>query len=186
MTSPQEAHYGINIIFHIWILFTLLTILFFTFISSIEKQTVTRELNSVIKTNIPKFLNTIHEIEYKYGVPIVWSKVNDISNKIKNKYNGPDPSISEHNNNLMKTAIYISSGLLLIIIASILYFTVYKKFDIHLKYILLDNLFIFVFIGVIELLFFMNVVFKYSPVNNSDMTAQLIKRTKYHVNQQLN
>lgn len=185
MISPKEAHYGINLGFHIWILFTFLTIFFFTFISRKEKESVTRELNSAINTNMPDVLDSIDEMDSKFGIPIDWGKVNNAAENIKNKYNGPDPEISKHNNNLIKTSVLICGGLLIVLIGFIVYFTYYKKYDIKLGSILIENFFIALFVGIIELLFFLNIALKYAPVTTSDMVNQLVDRTEYHIDKEL-
>lgn len=186
MISPEEAHYGVNLGFHIWILFTFLTILFFTFISRKEKDSVTKELNSAIDDNVPDVLDSIDKMSGEFGIPVNWSKVNTMAENIKKKYNGPDPDIEKHNKGLIKTAVLICAGLLLVLICAVLYFTYYKKFDIHIKTILIENFFIAVFVGLIELLFFLNIALKYSPVTTSDMINQLVDRSEYHINQELN
>ena len=96
-----------------------------------------------------------------------------------------DPSIDAHNKRLIKIAVIICGGLLLILIGAIVYFTVYKKMDIGLGTILLENFVIAVLIGIIEAVFFLNVALKYSPITTSDMMNQLIDRTEYHINEQL-
>ena len=91
--------------------------------------------------------------------------------------NKPDPSIDAHNKRLIKIAVIICGGLLMILIGAIVYFTVYKKMDIGLGTILLENF-------VIAAVFFLNVALKYSPITTSDMMNQLIDRTEYHMNEQ--
>ena len=186
MISPEQAHYGINLGFHIWILFTFLTIFFFTFIARKEKETVTRELNSAISKNVPSIMDNIDNMDKSIGNKVDWSKVNKMANKIEEKYgNKPDPNIDAHNNKLIKISIIICSVLLVVLIGAIVYFTVYKNMDIGLGIILLENLCIAIFVGIIEAIFFLNVALKYAPVTTSDMMNQLIDRTEYHINEQL-
>lgn len=186
MISAEQAHNGINIGFHILILFTFLTILFFTFIAGKERDSVTKELNNSIRKNIPVVMDNIDTINQKIGSKLDWGTVNDMANKIEERYgNKPDPEIDIHNKKLVKKAVIICCVLLFIIICAILYFVVYKKMDIKLGTILLENFFIFVFVGIIEVLFFLNIVLNYSQVTTSDMMNQLIDRSEYHINEQL-
>ena len=166
MITPEQARHGINLGFHIWILFTFLTIFFFTFIAQKERDAVTKELNNAINKNVPAVMDNIYKMNKRLG-------------------NKPDPSIDAHNKRLIKIAVIICGGLLLILIGAIVYFTVYKKMDIWLGTILLENFVIAVLIGIIEAVFFLNVALKYSPVTTSDMMNQLIDRTEYHINEQL-
>jgi hypothetical protein len=185
MISPEQAHHGINIGFHILILFTFLTILFFTFISYKERDSITKELNKAISKNIPVVMDNIDKINQKIGNKFDWGPVKDMVNKIEERYgNIPDTTI-DHDKKLIKRAVIICCFLFFIIICAIVYFVVYKKMDIGLGTILLENFFIFVFIGIIEVLFFLNVALKYSPITTSDMMNQIIDRSEYHINEQL-
>lgn len=186
MISPEKAHHVINLGFHIWILFTFLTIFFFSFISRKERDMVTSELNNAITKNVPTIMDNIDKMNQKSGNIIDWNVVDQLANKIEKKYGDkPDPKIDEHNRHLVKMSIIICSVLLVILIGAILYFTVYKKMEIGLDTILLENFFIFIFVGIIEAIFFLNVALKYAPVTTSDMMNQIIDRTEYHVNEQL-
>lgn len=186
MITPEQAHHGINLGFHILILFTFLTIFFFTFIAQKERDAVTKELNNVINKNVPAVMDNIDKMNKRLGNKLDWGQVNDMANKIEEKYgNKPDPSIDAHNKRLIKIAVIICGCLLLILIGAIVYFTVYKKMDIGLGTILLENFVIAVLIGIIEAVFFLNVALKYSPVTTSDMMNQLIDRAEYHINEQL-
>ena len=181
MISPEQAHDGINLGLHVWILFTFLTIFFFTFISRKEKEAVTRELNIAIKSSVPIVLDNIDNINKKIGGHINWQKVSDVGKKIEQKYKGPDPAIKKHNKKLIEIAILVCIILFILLIGAILYFVVYKKYDIGLKTILIDNFIVAIFIGIIEALFFLNIALKYSPVTTSDIVNQIITRTEYHI-----
>ena len=182
MISPEQVHYGINIGLHSWILFTFLTILFFTFISRKEEHTITHELNSSINKSIPAILN---KLDSNIDTKIDWKKVYDKVEKLKTRDDGNSPDIKKHNSNLLKTTIAISCSILLVIIAIIIYFTYYKQYDIKLKSIIIENLSVFLFIGIIELLFFIKIAFNYTPVTTTDMVNQLADRSAYNINQEL-
>jgi hypothetical protein len=186
MITGKEAHHGINLGFHIWILFTFLTIFFFTFISRKEKDAVTRELNDAISNSVPEVLTGVDNITQEFGGKISWGKINNFAKKIEKKYNGPDPAIAQHNNKLIITSVIICIVLLVLLICTMLYFSYYKKLDIEMGIILVDNFFIAVFVGIIELLFFMNIALKYTPVTTYDMVNQIIDRAEYHINEELN
>jgi hypothetical protein len=167
-------------------LFTFLAIFFFTFISRKEKDVVTSELNNAIKKTVQNVMDNIDKMNQKYGNKLNWGDVNDIAKKIEKKYgNKPDPAIEKHNKKLFNIFIIVCVSLFVILVCSIIYFTIYKKMNIGLSIILLENFLIAVFIGIIEALFFLNVALKYSSVTTSDMVAQIIDRTEYHINEQL-
>lgn len=182
MVSSENAHHAINLGLHVWILFTFLTIFFFTFISRKESESITNELNNAIDNYVPTILDSIDKIDKKIGYVTDWKKVNDIAKKIETKNN---INIKDHNKKLIKTSIIISIIILLVLICVIIYFKFYKKYDIGLKIILYENLAIFTCIGIIELMFFLNVALKYSPVTESDMVTQVVDRVEYKINEQL-
>jgi len=186
--TPKQVHHGINISIHVLILFTFLTIFFFTFISVKEKKLVTDELNSAVNDNIPKLLDKIDEINKKRGSgsSVDWNKINDFAVNIQKKYNNkPDPNIKKYNDKLFNISIGICLGMLVLIISTISYFTLYKKYDIGLKSILIDNFIITILIGIVEAFFFISVAFKYVPVTASDMFTQIIDRLEYNINKQM-
>jgi hypothetical protein len=187
MVSPEQVHKAVNLGFHVLILFVFLTIFFFTFIVKKERDAITSELNSAIDENIPTILDSIDQMNTKIGGKTIdWSQVDKISKKIDSKYNNkPDPDIEEHNKKLVRNSIIICSILLLILVGSISYFSLYKKYDIGLKEILIDNLLIAIFVGIVEAIFFINIASKFSPITASDMVTQLIDRTEYQINKQL-
>ena len=188
MITPNQAHHGINMGLHICILFTFLTILFFMVISKAETKATGKELTKVVQKYIPKALNYIDKSDKKIFQPngiIVWDEVDNLATKLDQKYNGSDPKIAQHNKQLLIKTIIIGGILWLVLIGLIVYFTVYKKYDIQLKSILIDNFFIFTFVGIIEVLFFTNIAIKYIPVTSADMTNSLIDRVNYHVKKQL-
>jgi hypothetical protein len=186
MISPRQVHRGINIGVHMWILFTFLTIFFFTFISRKEKDVVTHELNNAINHNIPLIMDNIDKTNQTISNNIKWDYVTNMANKIQKKYgNKPDPDIDIHNKKLIKISAIICGSLFLIIVGFIMYFSIFKKMDIGLGVILFDNFIISIFIGIIEALFFLYIAMQYSPVTTSDMMNQIIDRTEYQINRQL-
>ena len=167
----DPVHISNNILFYIY--------------SSERKRCRNKRIKQVINKNVPAVMDNIDKMNKRLGNKLDWGQVNDMANKIEEKYgNKPDPSIDAHNKRLIKIAVIICGGLLLILIGAIVYFTVYKKMDIGLGTILLENFVIAVLIGIIEAVFFLNVALKYSPITTSDMMNQLIDRTEYHMNEQ--
>ena len=185
MISTKQAHSGINIGFHILILFTFLTIFFFTFIAHKERDTITYELKRAINKNMSIIMDNIDKMNQKINNKIDWNLVYELVNKIEKKYRDKSDPTIDHNRQLLKLSIIICIIIMITLIGSILYFTVYKKIDIGLGKILFENFFIFIIVGIIEVFFVLNVSLKYSPVKPSDMINQIIDRTEYHVNEKL-
>jgi len=182
MITPENAHKFVNIAIHMWILFVFLTIFFFTFISKTEEKVINNELSNVIKNELPVFLKTLDKIG---GNNIPWKQVNNTAQTIKDKYNGKDPKVRQHNKKILKISISICSIGFVFIAAIILYFTVHLKYNIGLKEILFETIVTTVMIGILEAIFFLNIAIKYSPVKPSQLLSNILNRLKYQLNKQL-
>ena len=188
MNDNKLAHHIINIGVHVLILFIFLTIFFFSYISRQEKKKVTKEINSSIKKSIPSLLDNIDHISNEIGYDVDWyavkKKAIDVKRKVKTKDGkvSENPVIKKHDSKLLKTSIGICIGLFVLIIGSIIYFTFYKRQDIGLKDILIDNLIIALAVGTMEAMFFNKIAMNYSPIVKSDMSNEIVDRLKYNIN----
>ena len=186
MISPSDAHMGINIGFHVLILFFFLTMLFFAFISKKEKDAISKELNNVIEDQIPIVLQNIDDTNKKFGKgDLPWDKINSIAEKMKKQKIGSEQQMNSHNKNLKIISGIIISVLLIGLITAILYFSKYKKYNIHLGSILLENFIIFIFVGIIEVAFFLMIALNYVPATTTDMVNTIIDRFEYRINKNI-
>ena len=188
MISEDTAHKGINIGFHMVILCIFLTILFFTYISKREENVISKEFSKAINENVPSVLNSIDKFDKEILPPhgnINWKDVDKIADKIEDKYKDKDPEVIKNNKKLLLIAIIMCVILAIITISGILYFGVYKGYNLHLKVILMENAVIAVFIGIIEILFFQYIASEYVPVNKSQLADNLINRIEYNINNQI-
>ena len=60
-----------------------------------------------------------------------------------------------------------------------------KNYNIGLLEILKENLLVFFLVGTIELLFFIYIALKYSPVKSSDISNNIIDRIEYNIKNKL-
>ena len=182
MISPQTVHKFVSITIHMWLLFVFLTTFFYLFISKTEQKVINNELSNIIQTEMPVFLKQIDNIG---GDKIPWNEINTFAQKIKDKYNGKDTKIAKHNKKILNIAISICVVGLVFIVASILYFTKYLKYDIGLKEIIFETLTVTILVGIFEAIFFLNIALKYSSIKPSQLTSNIIDRLKYQLNKQL-
>ena len=181
MNKFNTPHFIINNLFHVLILLTFLTIIFFTFISKKEEDTVSRELNSVINNQVPSMLDNLNDLDGKLNNSIKWENLSKVADKLDDKYKGDDQSIKKHNDKLLQTSVILCSIVFIIIILLIIYYKVINNYNIGLLEILKENISVFFLVGIIELLFFINVALKYSPVKSSDMSNIIIDRIEYNI-----
>ena len=151
----------VNILLHVLILFTILSVIFWLVISKVESKSITDELNN----NINNYLDTFN------GNESMETFSNDFSEPLsvlENMYSDPDEVTETNNSWLFKTnMLYIL--ILVVIIASILLTMRYTCgiTDFPILHILKENMVIFLFIGIVEVWFFLNIGMKFIPTKPS-------------------
>ena len=93
-------------------------------------------------------------------------------------YSKPNKEVSENNKWLYKILAVSNGFLLAIIITSIVMIKLTCNQCVPIKYILIENLLIFLFVGIVEFLFFTQIAFKYIPIQPSMMINTFIDKLK--------
>jgi hypothetical protein len=184
LTSNEKiAHNIVNIGLHVVVLFLFLTLFFFIYISRKEKDGISNELSSVIQDSSTGILDTL--VSSDVAGYIDWNILYSVAGQLKQKNIQNDPSTDENNKKLINKSIILNIILFVLLIILILYFTLYKNYDIHLCDIIIENFLIFIFVGVVEYIFFTRVALKYSSVTSSDMAINIIDRMKYQISNKI-
>ena len=179
MVTLKQANYSLNISLHVLILFSFLTIFFFAFISHLEQKSVDDALTSAINSQVGQLLDNLD----KYApsdAKIDWKTINDIAEKIQKDAAGALPEVKQNHHRLLIVGISMIAGLFALFSGMYVYFGVYKGMNIGWKRILLENLIVFGFVGVIEFLFFTKIAIKYVPVTPDLLSKTILDRVKYH------
>ena len=168
--NGQVIDIGINVIFHMAILFSILSIFFIFYASKIISQAFERELNSMIKQNINKTLNKLPNNQQE-TIKAILGPV-DFSRIIK-YYSQTDKTVKVYNDWLFKTVIIVN---ILLFILVVLVITTANKlcYDVNLGHLLTENLIIFTGIGIIEFAFFKFIALRYVPAPPSLMIKTII------------
>ena len=179
MVSQEQANYSINICLHVLILFSFLTIFFFLIISKKEKQSIDRVFDNIINEKVGSLFDNVDNIDKQTNsFTIDWSQVNKVAGKISQKSQGEDPELIENNKKLRNMSIVMVGTLVVILVLLYLYYIFVKKYKINLGHILAENAVIFLFIGAIEYMFFMNIAAKYVPETPEDISNSLLDKIK--------
>lgn len=185
--SSNTLNLIINITLHVLILFSFLTVLYFTVIAPLEKNSFEDEIKNQINSSLVEQLTDMKE-NSKYTkdlCDIVNAKIKDdngdevlIVDQILNNLSDETPVIKEHNKWITGTAIAIISILMIgvIIYVNTLSYTCCKQMNIG--YIIKENIITFIFIGIVEYLFFTQIAFKYVPAPPSTLVNSLIDNFK--------
>ena len=172
---------GINGVFHILILFSFLSVLFFTIIIAIETQTFEEQIQDLSNSSVKEVFKNLSYQDKQRISSIVNADVGGGESPIDiaiERYSKNSDLTLERNMWVKITAVQIISSIFisLIIVLMVLKFTCNK--DIGLFQIVKENIVTFIFIGAVEYLFFVNVALKYIPVLPSTLTTSLIQSFK--------
>lgn len=161
-----------NIALHVIILFTFLTLFFTFYITTLSKDVFKHHIDVIVDGNITDALNNT-STQNKTILKGILSQVPlDKYIKLANK---ETDVITVHNKWLLGTtfAVIITS---VIGISLITMLPTMKKLPLHP--ILVENMISFIFIGLIEYLFFTNIAFKFIPVSPTLLESTMISTIK--------
>lgn len=166
------VNFTANISVHVLFLFSILSLLFIKIISKLESNTINDELKNVIADSINDNYNRLNlnqKIIINEGVKHI-----DFKNLIK--LYGTEDATKRLNNEGVYNSIYTAIILLIVILFIIL--LVSKKLcnNIPFKHILIENIIIFIGVGIIEYLFFKYIILKYIPVKPSFMMDYMVTK----------
>jgi len=180
----KTANYRINVSLHVLILFTFLTVLFFTYISKLEAESITNVLNSAINDNVGKALSKIDNSPQvdKY---IDWDQLNKMAKDIQIEAKGESADVVANHRRLLITGICIITGLFILLISLYTYYYMKGK-NIDTIKIIIENAIVFSFVGGIEFLFFTKIASKYVPVTPDMLSDTILERVKYKLFEYLN
>ena len=182
MVTTTQVNYTLNISLHILILFSFLTIFFFSFISHLEQKSVDEALTSAINGQVGQLLTKLDGFSQDF-INIDWKTINDVAEKIQKDAVGALPAVKKNHRKLLIVGISMIVGLFVIFSSIYVYFGVYKGVNINWKKIVIENLIVFSFVGIIEYLFFTTVASKYVPVTPDLLSKTILDRIKYHFQQ---
>ena len=183
MFTSKQANYSLNISLHVLILFSFLTILFFSYISHLEQRSVDEALTKTINNQIGSLLTAVQQEAPKVGIKehIDWDYLAKVAKTWQSDAVNEFPDVKKNNRNLRVVGICIILGLFIIFCGLCGYFSVVEGITINWKKLLTQNLIIFGFVGIIQLLFFTKVASKYIPVTPDILTKTILDRIKYRL-----
>jgi len=167
--------FGINLYLHSMILFCILTLLFFGYITGLTTKLFDKELEHLTKNAVKQYINEIKQSAiYKYistYIPIA---------QMRQWYDKPYASVEKHNTEL-KYKVYLTIMTLLMVFAILIVSVKCSGRPVSIGHILTENGIAFLFIGIVELLFFTQIAFKYVPVKPSFLSEEFIRIIKQKI-----
>ena len=173
-----NARFGMNAYLHSLILLSILTCFFILYISKLTSGAFTDEVNSIIGDQLGPIVTDIR-VKYNIGQN---NSVTTIINELQETVKKPYDLTESINSGLFNTITSINVILWIFFVIGVLIIRNCSELNnIDIFLVMVENLMVFTFIGVIEYLFFTKVAFKYIPVAPSFISKQFVEmiRTKF-------
>jgi Na+-transporting methylmalonyl-CoA/oxaloacetate decarboxylase gamma subunit len=164
---------AVDLSMHVSFLFLFLSLFFMLYISKLSKHAFDKEIKHNIKKQIKKIVNNKDDKDDKDN------SIEDYINKFPTKkmeevYKGQDPLVANHNEWLFGTVIAANVIMVTFIILIVAILSSLCGHDVRVIELLQKNVVTFIFVGLVEYLFFTQVAFKYIPVLPSVMTTSFV------------
>lgn len=168
----------INILLHVFILFCILSLIFWFVISKLEKKSINDEINNNINNYFNNLKSNLSD-EEKNDASKFLNNNNKLLEILNNMYSKKD-LLNENSNNWLKQTDFLYAFIIFFVLITILITIKYScginNFPIF--GIIKENIVLFIGIGIIELLFFINIGSKYIPNKPSEIIKNTITNFK--------
>lgn len=170
----------INILIHVFVLFVFLYVFFFTFIAKTEEDSLNDQVNDIARNKIPTILKNIDDADKNKVInwQIVKEKAQDIVNNDDITLTN---NIEQNNSSLKFIGAIIAVSILMLTILIYIYYRFVLKKSVNLKRILIENLTVFIFVGLIEFMFFRMTASKYVPIYPNTIGNTIFERIKFNI-----
>ena len=174
MDAPKySTYFSLDIMIHTVILFTFLAAFFFLYISKIEQSAFEDEIGNLIDDNLGSAIANNKSLLAPIIMPI-----KPMLKQFQNGYNKPDRYITESN----KLIKFVAGFVILLLLCTILTIILTVQLDcgkhVSITHIIIENVIVFIIVGIVEFWFFTNIAIKYIPTSPSLMVNTLIDSIK--------
>jgi len=94
------------------------------------------------------------------------------------EYKNETPATQQNNKHILNNVIILIVMLVCVVLFYIIYLTIIKKRKIGIRYILIDNFFIFLILGSLEFVFFWYIIQHYIPIYPQDAEIEMLEHIK--------
>jgi len=166
-----------DILIHVLILGFILSAFFLLVIEPLSASAWKKEVENAIKSEICNVCPQSVIKSLKRNLPCVNTNCTNktYGDLLKEYYKTDEGSINISNKSLILVLTIVLSGIFLFLLFYVLTLTNSCRKSIPIGKLLVENLFLFVLIGIFEALFFFYVAKKYIPVKPSYLTTSIIK-----------
>jgi len=167
-------NFSMNLFVHVIFLFTILSVLFMFVISKLSSDAINNELIDLVNDNVNNHYNNFN-LEQKN---VFKNLLNYIPLEKLSKFYAQPEKVRDTNNKHVFSSMKLTMLLLVILLVIIIVVSRLLCHQIPMKHIIIENLIIFAGIGVVEFLFFKNIILKYVPVQPSFIMSYLFNSVK--------
>lgn len=175
-TTVETYEVILNVFLHALILWGFLTVFFFFYITKLSRQALENELGGYIDEYLPESIDNMPP-EEKVKLKLVLERL-PIEKLMNFYYSTPSPEVVTNNEWDLRSALTSLGFLAVIFLTMVAILKINCAPDVSVWKIIGENIIAFLFVGLIEFLFFHYVAFKYVPVLPSRITNDLIARLK--------
>lgn len=166
-----DTEFIIDATTHALILFLFLSVFFIVYITKVSKEAIERELENNIRDAFKERLKDL-TIEQKERLRLLPYDL------LKKMYSEPEKGMVMNNKWLFRLIIIINIILVIVLIGIIILMKTTCNKEINMTHILIENGIAFIFIGIVEYLFFTKIAIKYIPVEPSFISEKFIDTLK--------
>ena len=160
----------LNVLIHVCILWTFLSIFFFFIASKLSSNGMNNVLSSSVGTAMDGFINKLNDKEadalYLSLKPIQLQQLSEM-------YSSPDSTMETNNLWDKKFSFAIAGGLLAMFLITAFVFKVLCRKNLSIWQVLIENFIMFLFVGFVEYSFFKYIASQYMPIMPSAISTQV-------------
>jgi len=168
-----DVNFNINLFLHFLILFSFLSVFFIFFISKVSTDAFNNEVEHLIHELLsdrvkelkqtPEFDEVIRQLPLK---------------KLYESFQKKTKAVEIHNDNLIKLVVIINILLWILFISMTVLLKYECNSNLNIGEIVIENLIIFAFVGLVEYYFFTRIALKFIPVEPSFISKQFMNSLK--------
>jgi hypothetical protein len=174
ISKQNTVNFSVNILTHCTFLLAIIASVFFLFTEKIMSNAINNQVEDLAVDNIEKFYSELTPENKK----ILQQSLQQAQlETLLNIYKTPNEE-RYINNNWIKKIIYIIIGLLIVVVIVAILISKANCGKISVVEILSENILIFMFVGIVEFLFFTKIIIKYIPAYPSTLSNIFVKQIK--------
>lgn len=165
----------VNILIHMFIILSVLTLLFWNVISKKETSIITNEFVNNINNGFESLDETLNPYQ-KDRITKVVNNIRPGLNIFKKYFSKPDKTFVAKNKCLKDSNFRLLIMFIILILTVCIIYHFSAKSDVHIFTILKENLIIFAIIGIFEYIFFKNIADYFIPIKPSYLSEMIHKQ----------